>query len=136
MIDIYTCPQGQLLTFCGMVIQCRGQPKARKCCAVKVVCDVCLVCDACMRATTVGCTIAIGQDDAVLRAYRVHMKIDEACTAYRRRKSLLEPIFGIFKEQQAARRFLLRGFDNVRDEWSFFATAFNLCTLARLWAAV
>jgi len=56
-----------------------------------------------------------------------------ARTAYRRRKTLPEPTFGILKEQQAARRFLLRGLENVRAEWSLLATAFNLRTLARIW---
>ena len=133
--DTYTCPQGQTLTFCGMITQRRGQPKARKYRAAKAACDACPVRAACTRATTVGRTIAIGRDDAVLRAHRAHMKTDEARTAYQRRKSLPEPAFGILKEQQAARRFLLRGLDNVRDEWSLLATAFNLRTLARLWCA-
>lgn len=59
----------------------------------------------------------------------------QARTAYRRRKSLPEPVFGILKEQQAARRLLLRGLKHVRAEWSLLATAFNLRTLARCWQA-
>ena len=65
-------------------------------------------------------------------------RIPEAATepaqaAYSRRKQLPEPVFGILKEQQAARHFLLRGLENVRSEWSLLATAFNLRTLARIW---
>jgi hypothetical protein len=60
------------------------------------------------------------------------MATPDAKAAYRRRKTLPEPAFGILKEQQAARRFLLRGLANVRAEWSLLATAFNLRTLARL----
>ena len=63
------------------------------------------------------------------------MATDDARTAYRRRKTLPEPAFGILKEQQGARRFLLRGLANVRAEWALLATAFNLRTLARLWRA-
>ena len=69
--------------------------------------------------------------DATLRAHRAVMATEPARTADRRRKTLPEPAFGILKEQQAARRFLLRGLVNVQAEWSLLATAFNLRTLAR-----
>ena len=42
-------------------------------------------------------------------------------------------MFGIIKEQQAARRFLLRGLSNVAAEWGLLASAFNLRTLWRVW---
>ena len=42
-------------------------------------------------------------------------------------------VFGIIKEQQGARRFLLRGLANVAAEWTMLATAFNLRTLWRVW---
>lgn len=45
----------------------------------------------------------------------------------------MEPVFGIIKEQQGARRFLLRGLGNVTAEWTLLATAFNLRTLWRIW---
>ena len=61
------------------------------------------------------------------------MTTPDARTADRRRKSLPEPVFGILKEQPAARRRLLRGLEHVRAEWSLLATAFNLRTLARCW---
>ena len=53
---------------------------------------------------------------------------DEARDAYKRRKPLVEPVFGIIEEQLAARRFLLRGRVNVSSEWTLLATAFNLRT--------
>ena len=49
----------------------------------------------------------------------------------RRRKQLIEAVFGIIKEQQAGRRFLLRGLEAVRSEWTLLAVAFNLRTLAK-----
>ena len=53
--------------------------------------------------------------------------------AYRRRKELSEPTFGIMKEQLDFRRFLLRGLDNVKAETFMVATAFNLRSLYRVW---
>ncbi len=46
---------------------------------------------------------------------------------------MVEPVFGIIKEQLAARRFQLRGRVNVSSEWTLLATAFNLRTLWKIW---
>jgi len=62
------------------------------------------------------------------------MTTERARGLYARRKGLIEPIFGILKEQLGARRFLLRGLVNVRAEFTLLATAFNLRTLWRVWA--
>ena len=59
----------------------------------------------------------------------------EGIKAYGLRKQLVEPVFGIIKEQQRARRFLLRGLANVAAEWTMLATAFNLRTLCRVWSS-
>ena len=61
------------------------------------------------------------------------MCTDEAKEEYKLTKQLVEPVFGIIKEQQQARRFLLRGRAKVAAEWSLLATAFNLRTLWRVW---
>ena len=61
------------------------------------------------------------------------MATDEARSAFKKRKQLVEPGFGIIKEQQGLRRFLLRGLGNVAAEWILLATAFNLRTLWRVW---
>ena len=54
------------------------------------------------------------------------MSTAAAKEAQRLRKQLVEPVFGIIKEQQGARRFLLRGLSNVTAEWTLLVTAFNL----------
>jgi len=61
------------------------------------------------------------------------MTTERARRLYARRKELIEPIFGILKEQLSARRFLLRSLANVRAEFALLATAFNLRTLWRVW---
>jgi transposase len=133
--DTYTCPQGQTLTLHAPGARAAGGPLIRTYRASKLACDACPVRAACTTATTKGRSLAISPDDARLRAHRAFMATDAARDAYRRRKTLPEPAFGILKERQAARRFLLRGLPNVRDEWTLLATAFNLRTLARLWRA-
>jgi|SoiMethySBSTD1v2_1073268.scaffolds.fasta_scaffold226204_2 transposase len=133
--DTFTCPQGQLLTFQGLDRRQAGGPPIRRYRGVLAVCAACPVRAACTTSTTRGRSVTRSPDDARLRRHRAFMATDAAKDAYRRRKTLPEPAFGILKEQQAARRFLLRGLDHVRDEWSLLATAFNLRTLAGLWQA-
>jgi transposase len=131
--DTYTCPQGQPLHFHGLMERAGDKPTARRYRASKPICDACPVRAACTTSKTKGRSITIGPDDVLLRAHRTLMMTDDARAAYRRRKTLPEPAFGILKEQQAARRFLLRRLDHVCAEWSLLATAFNLRTLARIW---
>jgi transposase len=133
--DTFTCPQGQILRFSGQDRRRDGAPSVRRYRARKAVCDACPVRAQCTTSTTKGRAITRSPDDATLRAHRAVMASEDARTAYRRRKTLPEPAFGILKEQQAARRFLLRGLVNVQAEWSLLATAFNLRTLARRWRA-
>ena len=71
--------------------------------------------------------------DVALRRHRAWMETEEAKQAYGLRKQLVEPVFGIIKEQLGARRFLLRGLANVKAEWTVLATAFNLRTLWKAW---
>ena len=54
---------------------------------------------------------------------------------YRLRKQTVEPVFGQIKEARGFRRFLRRGLDNVRGEWSLLCTAHNLLKLAATQAA-
>lgn len=55
----------------------------------------------------------------------------EAQALQRRRRGLIEPVFGIGKEGMGARRTQLRGRANVEAQWVLTAIAFNLRTLAR-----
>jgi IS5 family transposase len=50
---------------------------------------------------------------------------------YQRRKAIIEPVFGVLKEQRGMRRFRLRGLAKVGVEMALAATAYNL---TRLWS--
>ena len=45
---------------------------------------------------------------------------------YRLRKQTVEPVFGIIKQCMRFRQFLMRGRDNVSNEWNLVCTAYNL----------
>ncbi|HEX9718233.1 MAG TPA: IS1182 family transposase [Ramlibacter sp.] len=52
--------------------------------------------------------------------------------AYALRKQTVEPVFGIIKSVMGFRQFLLRGVDNVRNEWTLVCLAWNLKRMAVL----
>ena len=59
------------------------------------------------------------------------MSSDEAQAVYRRRLHIAETPFAVIKCIMNLRQFLLRGLENVKTEWSWACTAFNLKKLAR-----
>jgi transposase len=126
--DTYTCPEGQTLTFRGSTQ--RGLRVYR---LLGGVCRRCPALGVCTTNQRQGRSLGISPVDLALRTHRAWMSTTEAKGLYRRRKELVEPVFGILKEQQGARRFLLRGLAAVQAEWMLLAAAFNLRTLARLW---
>ena len=130
--DSFTCPMGQRLHYFRTQSSQNGDQK-RVYWATGAVCRPCPAFGVCTKSSRLGRRLAIGSHDAMLRSHRAWMSTDLAKQAYRRRKQLVEPVFGIIKEQMAARRFLLRGLVNVAAEWTMLATAFNLRTLWRVW---
>jgi hypothetical protein len=50
---------------------------------------------------------------------------------YKKRKQIVEPVFGQIKEGRGIRRFLLRGLDNVSAEWELICLTHNLLKLFR-----
>jgi hypothetical protein len=67
---------------------------------------------------------------------RTKLRTPEGKSEYARRKAVVEPVFGQIKEAQGYRRFLRRGIEMVRAEWSLVCTAHNLLKLLRARTAV
>jgi hypothetical protein len=130
--DTSTCPAGQVLRFVG-VKERTGRPPVRVYRGEVATCRGCPAFGRCTKDRRQGRALEIGPQEAARRRHRAWMATAEAQTAYRQRKQLPEPTVGILKEQQGARRFLLRGLAAVQAEWHLLATTFNLRTLARVW---
>jgi transposase len=62
---------------------------------------------------------------------RRKLRTAEGSALYKLRKAIVEPVFGQIKAARGLRRFLLRGFENARQEWSFIALTHNLLKLFR-----
>jgi hypothetical protein len=71
-------------------------------------------------ATRVG---RMQPSDAHLLAMRQKLRTPEGQRRYGQRKTIVEPVFGVLKEQRGMRRFRLRGIEKVRTEWMLAAVA-------------
>ena len=105
--DSYLCPEGRRLRFTrtkrtrGTLMKLyRGSGS---------VCRACPAFGVCTKDGRHGRALEIGPHDDALKRHRAWMSTDEAAAAYRRRQGLVEPVFGIIKEQHGGRRFLPPG---------------------------
>ena len=66
-------------------------------------------------------------DDAdALEKMRHRLTTQEGRRLYGKRKSTVEPVFGIIKAAMKFRQFMLRGVESVQGEWNLVCIAFNL----------
>ena len=128
--DSYLCPQGQELTYRGISLKKGYQARVYR--AKGAVCQECPAFGICTKDGH-GRSIKVGPHEEILGRHRALMDTEEAKALYKLRKHLVEPVFGILKEQLGARRFLLRGLANVRSEWALIASAFNMRSLYWAW---
>ena len=98
--DTYSCPQGQALR----LVRSRftGGVNKRMYQAQKIICQASPVAGACIRRGTSGRSLVISPYDTTLLRHRAWMATEEARSALKKRKQLVEPVFGIIKEQQGA----------------------------------
>jgi transposase len=61
-----------------------------------------------------------------LQELRERMRGPTARRCYARRKALVEPVFGVLKQQRGMRQFRRRGLTAVGAEWALATTAYNL----------
>jgi len=69
--------------------------------------------------------------DAVTRM-KHRLRTQAGKKIYAKRKSTVEPVFGIIKAVMGFRQFLLRGFESVQGEWDLVCIAWNLKRLHSL----
>lgn len=124
--DTYRCPEGQTLRFVRSKLT--GCLWKRQYKASGETCQQCQAFGTCTQNKK-GRILEIGPYDTALRHHRELMATKEAQELFSLRKQLPEPVFGIIKEQMRFRRFLTRGWANVKAEAIIIATAFNLRTL-------
>jgi transposase len=69
------------------------------------------------------------------RRMRAKLRSPDGQAAYARRKAVVEPVFGILKQQRGMRQFRTRGLQNVNNEFTLATLAYNITRLKALMAA-
>jgi len=69
------------------------------------------------------------------RRMRAKLRSPAGEAAYARRKAVVEPVFGILKQQRGMRQFRTRGLQNVNNEFTLATLAFNITRLHAMRAA-
>ncbi len=69
------------------------------------------------------------------RRMRAKLRSPAGQAAYARRKAVVEPVFGVLKQQRGMRQFRTRGLQNVNNEFTLATLAYNITRLHRTLAA-
>lgn len=70
--------------------------------------------------------------EASIKEMMAHkLKTDQGRAIYKKRKQIVEPVFGQIKEARGFRRCLLRGLDKVTAEWELICLTHNILKLYR-----
>lgn len=69
-----------------------------------------------------------------IKKQQENLQIESNKEKLRKRKGLIEPVFGIIKEACGFRRFTFKGLENTKVQWSFICTVFNLKKMYGMWA--
>jgi transposase len=69
------------------------------------------------------------------RRMRARLRSPAGQAAYARRKAVVEPVFGVLKQQRGMRQFRTRGLNNAANEFTLATLAYNITRLHALRAA-
>ena len=124
--DCFTCPSGQTLE-----LKSKGEDGKRVYQAQREACSQCSYRERCCKSEK-GEPRTINTDDKEpLRQQMIDkMEQDSAKETYKRRKVIVEPVFGQMKNS-GFRGFLLRGFEKVAGEFSLACAAHNFKKIAK-----
>jgi transposase len=127
--DAYHCPMGHALTPYKQGKDGRGADCVYYQCAQ---CPTCPLVADCIKGKAEYRTITRDEYEPLREAAAERLNSDEGKAIYKRRAPGIESVFGILKRVFGIRRFRLRGLANVRMEWLWICTAYNLKKLLKL----
>ena len=130
--DVVICPRGERLEFEGIKTN-RGKRfvvRGYRCrnfrqCPVRAQCS----------RNRQGRLVEISPYEAAVAKQRANRRDPQKWKLLKKRKVIVEPVFGVIKQAWGFRRWTLRGLENVRTQWSMLCAAFNLQRMQKAWAA-
>lgn len=122
--DCYICPMGYEMPMRNSVRRRRRKNKVQ----TRYLCHDCRncpfkpVCSPGEHNRSISCN----SDRKIHERHKLRMENPKHKDNYKVRQQTVEPVFGIIKEIQGLRRFLMRGLESVTAEWSIASTAVNV----------
>lgn len=126
--DIYVCPGSKELTFKRRKTATKGESPASI-----YACNDCQSCKyfgTCTQSKT-GRQIRAYDNIELLYKMRKKLKTADGKTIYKRRQTIVEPVFAHIKHNLKFREFLLRGIKKVRTEFTLIAIVHNIQKIAK-----
>ena len=124
--DCYGCPSGRRLAYESTMRQERAGGEAVYRIYACEGCAGCPLSGECLSKQAKRRSVARDQHEGRREAMRARLTSPEGRAVYRRRAPLVEGTIGVMKAVLGMRQFLLRGIQNVKTEWFWACTAFNL----------
>lgn len=127
--DVYFCPMGHTVTSYK-----RGKSKNGARCTYYQCrgCSDCPLASDCIKGKSPFRTLVRDEYEPLREATAQRMATDEGQEIYKARAPGIEGVFGFIKAAFGIRRFTVRGLSNVRTEWTWICTAYNLKKLLAL----
>lgn len=128
--DVYYCPMGQTLRYEKSGRRKRTGYKYRTYfCPGRAGCPLA---EQCIKGDVSRRSLSRDEHQDVRDRVDVRMASREGQDIYARRAPIVEGVFAQIKQAFGIRQFLLRGIRNVRMEWTWVCTAYNLKKLLKL----
>jgi transposase len=130
--DLYYCPQGHAMPFEKTKPDDRNGERIQLRIYRNSHCVGCPLAKVCLNASAQhGRTITRDRYEEVRDRMAARMATESGRQIYNRRPHMAETTFAILKAVMDVRRFLLRGSEKVKTEWTWAVTAFNIGKLVR-----
>ena len=133
--DCYRCPMGRKLPYDSTTTDRRASGDIRQKVYQCEDCGGCTLLEKCLSNPPTPRTVRRDVHQESIEKVAKRMETEEAQERYKRRSCIAETPFAFIKHIMGIRQFLLRGLENVRAEWRWICTAYNLDKLVRLIAA-
>ncbi len=128
--DVYICPEGIRLGYLGtMKRKSRDYPIRRYGCKDHINCKSK---DKCTIDKTGRKIDRTPYEDVMLRQNKKN-NLEENINIYKKRKHIIEPLFGWIKHNNGFNKWLFRGINNVDAQWNMVCTGINLYKLFNVW---
>ena len=123
--DVYVCPAGRVLTL-KQTQNAQNPEKPTKWVYECQACPECPFQKECAKAKSGLRTITRSENDPVREVMRTKVQSEQGKEIYRKRKEIVEPVWGQVKQVLGFRQFLLRGTEKVAGEFLLVTIGYNI----------